>query len=117
MKTALQGTLILAALLVIVAWTGCKKKPPTKTKEEVILEKVEERFLLWKADLEKRCMEQAMDKAIAIVDSVIIADARQGRDTLWKPDIPGRPYRPEFTVPEDTIPIAPLLQFQPDTNQ
>jgi hypothetical protein len=109
--------LIIGVMAVSFCLGGCTKKPPSKTKEQVIQEKLDERFERWKADLEQRCLDQAMDKAIAIVDSTIIANARLNRDTAGKPVIPMRPEKPTFVIPKDSTPVKPLLKKRQDTLQ
>ena len=116
MKNAVNQ-LIMWAVAVSLSLGGCTKKPPPVTKEQVIHEKVEERFEHWKIDLGKRCLDQAMDQAIAIVDSTIIANARLNRDTAGKPNIPLRPVKPDFVIPEDSTPVKPLLKPGKDTIQ
>lgn len=80
-------------------------------------ERLEERLERWKSDVEQRCIDNAMDLAIAIVDSTIIANARVNRDTSGKPDIPLRPAKPEFVIPEDSTPVKPFLREKTDTSQ
>lgn len=94
---------------------SCSKKQPPITKEQVIEEKLQERVERWKADLEKRCLDEAMDRAIAIVDSTIIANARLNRDTAGKPNVPVRPVKPEFVIPKDSTPVKPLLKEKKDS--
>lgn len=106
-KTGCQ--FIILGSVVWLCLAGCTKKPPSKTRDQVILEKVEERFERWKADMEKRCFDQSMETAIAIVDSTIIANARRNRDAAGHPNIPFRPERPEFVIPDDSTPVKPLL--------
>lgn len=105
---------ILAAVAGL-AFGSCSEKPPVKTKEQVMEEKLQERVERWKADLEQRCLDQAMDQAIAIVDSTIIANARLNRDTAGKPYVPLRPVKPEFVIPKDSLPVKPLLKEKTDS--
>ena len=100
--------LFFAALL--CAAPACEKKPPPKTKQQIMQEKLEERLAIWKADMTGSCVEKALEKAVLIVDSTLIANARQHRDLSGKPAIPPRPEKPAFTVPADSLPVRPLLQ-------
>ena len=100
--------LLFAALL--CGAPACKQKPPPKTKQQIMQEKLEERLAIWKADMTANCMEKALEKAVLIVDSTLIANARQHRDLSGKPAIPPRPEKPDFVVPADSLPVKPLLQ-------
>lgn len=73
-------------------------------------EKLEERLALWKADMTSNCLERALEKAVLIVDSTLIANARLHRDLSGKPAIPPRPEKPAFTIPADSLPVEPLLE-------
>ena len=76
-------------------------------------EKLEEKLANWRSELEKKCKERVLDSAIVIVDSTLIANARRNRESETPP-LPGRPGKPQITLPEDTTPVAPLLK-KPDT--
>lgn len=108
---------IMAFLLLAVLVTGCKQKPPTKTKEQVIQERVQERLDRWKADMIKSCVRDIEERAVALVDSTIIANAKANRDTAGVPPVPGRPVRPDFIPPEDTTPVKPFLRTGKDSLQ
>lgn len=85
--------------------------PPSKTKEQVVQERLNERLATWRATTLDKCRMEVLDAAAAIVDSTLLTDARLKRDLSGLPNVPGRPTRPGFEAPEDTTPIAPLLQF------
>lgn len=112
----IEKQLMMWVVIFSCGLVGCTKKPPSKTKEQVIQEKLDERFERWKEDLNQRCLDQAMDKAIAIVDSTIIANARLNRDTAGKPNVPLRPVKPDFVMPDDSTPVKPLLRNSKDTS-
>ncbi len=80
--------------------------PPAKTKAQVISERIKNRVTKWQANVEAKCTREVMEKATAIVDSTIKANARAQKDTLFRPIKPGHP---DYTIPEDSIPIAPLI--------
>ncbi|MFQ5448347.1 MAG: hypothetical protein ACE5FF_15590 [Saprospiraceae bacterium] len=105
-----------ALVLLCLGMAACVKKPPVKTKEEVIQERVAKRLSTWKNDWEKKCRKNIMERATAIVDSTILANARLNRDTTGLPPLPERPQKPEFTAPDDSLPVQPLLLPPADTS-
>ena len=85
------------------------KKPPTKSKSEVIQERLDERLLRWREGMNRNCLQKVMDAASIIADSTLLANARFERDTMDFPAIPGRPNRPDFIPPKDTVAIKPIF--------
>lgn len=85
--------------------TSCNP-PPAKTKKQVIQERIENRVKRWKANVLAKYERDVMAKATEIADSTIKANARAQKDTLFKPLKPGHP---DYEIPEDSIPIAPLI--------
>ena len=77
--------------------------------EEMIQEKVEERIQKFTATLDRKCMESVIEDAIAIVDSLLIEEARMKKDSSLKPPKPEKPERPEIKTIIDTVPIEPFL--------
>ncbi len=105
----------MAALLCLSIFaTACYRKPPSKTREQAIQERLDERLARWEAEMVKGCVKRIEEKAIAIVDSTIIANAKANRDTAGLPYIPSRPEKPDFVPPPDTQEIKPLLQPKPE---
>ena len=98
--------LVLAA---ISFFYSCKK-PPSKTKAQVIQERLDGRLDRWRAGVDRNCKKKVMDTAIAIVDSTLLANARLQRDTSDIPDIPERPVKPDFEAPKDSVPVKPILE-------
>lgn len=88
---------------------GCNRKP-SKTKEQVMQERLAERIDRWKTDTEKKCRKDIDEKATALTDSIIIANAKQNRDTSIHQLIPGRPTRPDYVPPVDSAPVEPILK-------
>ena len=86
------------------------KKPPTKTKAQVIQERLDDRLTRWRNGVNRNCKKSVMDAAIAIVDSTLLANARFQRDTSDIPAIPDRPEKPDFVAPKDSIPVKPILE-------
>jgi hypothetical protein len=87
---------------------ACQPKPQ-KTKEQVMEERLAERLERWRSEHEAACLQRVMDRATAIVDSTLIANARLGRDTSGAPFVPLRPEKPTYVPPKDSVPIRPLL--------
>jgi hypothetical protein len=108
-RQSFAASLLLWAVL-LFGTSACEKKLPPKTKQQIMQEKLEERLAIWKADMTGNCLEKAFEKAVLIVDSTLIANARQHRDLSGKPFIPPRPEKPAFAVPADSLPVKPLLQ-------
>ncbi|MCC6724708.1 MAG: hypothetical protein IT258_09370 [Saprospiraceae bacterium] len=102
----LKICLILLAISLLVA---CERKP-AKTKEQVMQERLAERLERWKTDMEKKCRKEIETKAIAITDSIVIVQAKQNRDTSIQSIIPGRPTRPDYKPPTDSVAVKPFLK-------
>lgn len=88
---------------------ACNQKP-AKTKEQVMQERITERLERWKADTNKKCRKDVETKAIALVDSTVIANAKLNRDTSIHSLIPGRPTRPDYQPPTDSVQVKPFLK-------
>lgn len=78
-------------------------------------ERLEERLAQWKAEVVRICAKKIDERAVAIVDSTIIANAKANRDTSGLPFVPGRPVKPDFRPPEDTLAVKPLLRTGKDS--
>ena len=66
--------------------------------------------------MSKKCRREVEEKAIALTDSIVIANARQNRDTSIFSLIPGRPTRPDYRPPTDSVPVKPILEPRKDTS-
>ncbi len=104
------GWKILALTIFSLGLGGCYERPKSKTKAQVMQERLDGRIERWHQLQMKNCRDAVTEEATAIVDSTFLADARLKRDTSDIPDVPGRPDRPEFVPPEDSVPVAPLLE-------
>ncbi len=101
--------IVSALLLATTLLAGCNRQP-AKTKEQVMQERLTERLNLWKADMVKKCREDVDDKAAALTDSILITNAKLNRDTSIHMLIPGRPTRPDYQPPVDSVPVKPILE-------
>ncbi len=73
-------------------------------------ERLTERLVRWKGDMEKKCLKDVEEKATALTDSIIIANAKQNRDTSILSILPGRPNRPDYKPPTDSVAVKPILK-------
>ena len=105
----------IALIAVFALCANACERPPSKTKAQVMQERLDERLDRWRESLLNRCRQDVLDAATVIVDSTLLANARQNRDVSGLPDIPGRPNRPGFETPKDSTPVAPLLRFIQDS--
>ncbi len=106
----------IVAIAVLVCTTGaCFRKPPARSKQQVMQERIEARVEEWKADVTRQCVEMIELRAVAIVDSIFIAEAKANRDTSGVPLLPERPEKPDFTPPQDSLAVGPLLRPSKDT--
>ena len=99
----------ISILLLAMLLSACGRKP-AKTKEQVMQERLTERIERWKVDMDKKCRREVETKAIALSDSIIIVNAKLNRDTSIHSLIPGRPNRPDYKPPTDSVPVKPFLK-------
>lgn len=100
---------IFAGAMAVLLVAGCQGAP-SKTKEQVMQERLQERIGKWKDDMNRKCRNDVEDKATALSDSIIIANAKSNRDTSIHLLIPGRPNRPDYKPPTDSVPVEPVLK-------
>ncbi|MCU0348588.1 MAG: hypothetical protein MUC59_16745 [Saprospiraceae bacterium] len=106
MKNRLDTVFLLVTAMLLLI--GCEREP-SKTKEQVMQERLAERLGKWEADMRKKCSKDVADKAIALTDSIVIARAKYNRDTSIHSLIPGRPTRPDYKPPTDSVKVKPFL--------
>jgi hypothetical protein len=75
-----------------------------------IQETLKKKIANFKKVRRQRCLNDIYDEANIIVDSILLEEARQKRDTIGKPARPIKPEKPEIKTILDTLPIAPLLE-------
>jgi hypothetical protein len=100
---------VMIFFLVLCMGQAACKKPPTKTKKEVMQERLTERMARWREGVERNCRDKVMETASAIADSTMLSNARSSRDSSGLPPIPGRPNRPDFRPPEDSLEVKPIF--------
>lgn len=100
---------VLVLILAATIFGSCKHQS-AKTKEQVMQERLAERLDRWKSDMVKKCTKDVEDKAITLTDSILIANAKLNRDTSIHSLIPGRPTRPDYKPPTDSVQVKPILK-------
>ena len=61
-------------------------------------------------DRKAQCEEGLLTEATRLLDSILIAEAREMRDTLFQPAKPERPETPTFKKLDEDIPLKPLFE-------
>ena len=107
---SLPTSLFLALFFINGFILSSCKKPPSKSKAQVVKERLEDRLHRWRAGVNRNCRKKVMETAVAIVDSTLLADARLKRDTSDIPNIPPRPEKPDFVPPTDSLPVKPIIE-------
>ncbi|MCB0639024.1 MAG: hypothetical protein KDC54_20485 [Lewinella sp.] len=96
-------------LLVATLLAGCESATAVDV-DQVIEDNVEERLAAFRAVLEDRCREQAVEEAGLLADSIILERARLNRDTTGRPPRPHRPDMPELlTIDDSVFQLRPLF--------
>ena len=98
----------------VLLFFSCQsEKKKVLTKDEVVIQRIEEKVSRWKNSTRTKCTENVLDAAARIVDSILIARARLDVDSIPKPLKPIKPDMPVIKVLKDTLPIAPILDSLP----
>jgi len=74
-----------------------------------IKERVARNVAIFKERRIQQCHKAAMEEAIVIADSLILAEALAARDTSQFIR-PTKPIKPMVNIPKDDTPIAPLFE-------
>ena len=102
--------LLITAILLTLLFTAFQDSE-MMTKEQFVEKHLNEKLQKYKNDKAKKCRQKAIDKANEIVDSILIAQARNIRiDTVQRPPKPIKPNRPNILTPNDTTPIRPVIE-------
>lgn len=83
-------------------------KPP-KTKQELMDDYLKEKVGRWLSSTKNTCIEKVNERAEAIVDSLLILEAKQEAGSITKPTKPLKPPKPQLKEASDTLPLAPLF--------
>lgn len=102
---------LIIIFLLLVTW-ACEEEIPQEARDELIAQEVQKRVDALVESKYERCMEELLENANTLVDSILIARAKAEKDTIKKPMKPTKPLPPEPLVLEDSSAIKPLLQRQ-----
>lgn len=102
-----NSKLLVAGCLLLAVFAFQKKS--VITREELIEQTVQERLVEYEAILVKQCLEKAFVKAEALVDSLLIEEARASVDTTGRPGKPLKPEAPQRQLPKDSAAVKPLF--------
>lgn len=95
-------------LFVIAAVVSCKEPV---SQEELIATAVEIRMEQWRQEQIQLCRQNAVDKAAAYVDSILIVTSLDTKlDTIPKPPKPEKPVKPVFKDKPDSLRIEEILK-------
>ena len=93
-----------------------RNKEREAAQQRLIQEHIENRRIAYIDNERKNCKRDFYSKAISIVDSILLLDARKRLDTIPKPIKVERPDRPEIMEFIDSSELKPLfdsLSFSP----
>jgi len=78
--------------------------------QQLIQNEVDERVNEYVSIRKAQCEEGLLTEATRLLDSILIAEAREMRDTLFQPSKPERPETPSFKKLDEDIPLKPLFE-------
>lgn len=101
----------LFALLGLFSLLSCEDEEHQEKRRAMIHEAFEKRIATYRKDHARKCRREVMEFAKLIVDSTMLARARNIKvvDSLSRPPKPGKPSPPPPKILEDTLEVAPLL--------
>ena len=116
--TLLNTSIILLLLLGLNACTSRheRNKQREETQQALMKEHVDKRRITFIEKAQKDCRRAFYSKAISIVDSILLLDAKSRLDTIPKPERVDRPDKPELMEFIDSSELKPLfdsLSFEP----
>ncbi len=99
---------ILIGVFVLIL-CSCEERKPATTRAQLIENKLQERIAQLHRSKQKRCLEEAMQEAEQVVDSLILELAKSSKDSISKPPKPTKPERPDAFILMDTGNVHPLI--------
>ena len=108
-------SLITVSVILIWFFTAQNNNEDAEAVQAMIESTLQKRLQSYREIRTEICQEKVFEKASAIVDSILIEEARMGKDTLLKPPKPDKPEKPEIKTILDTVPIAPFLKPSDDS--
>jgi len=85
--------------------------------QQLIKNEVDERVEEYVSIRKAQCEENLLTEATRLLDSILIAEAREMRDTLFQPVKPERPETPAFKKLDEDIPLKPLFEKRDSLSQ
>lgn len=100
------GTCFL--IVTCIGFVACEHRDEEAI-QVLITEQVEKNIAAFEAKRFARCHKEAMEEALIVADSIVIARALAAKDTSnFKRPI--KPRKPTVILPTDNGPVAPLFQ-------
>jgi len=107
---------LLVALFFLLG--SCGGQEPTKDEfDRMIEQEVENRLDHWAEIKRRNCEKALLDEATAIVDSIILEQARQAAAQKEKPPKPAKPLHPEPVELPDSLPLKPIFETEDSSRQ
>jgi len=107
-------TWVLSVLLFLPFYGCLDRKEYSQADIDALIEKeVRQRLEIFIRTKEERCMEDILEEANRLSDSIMVVQAFFDRDTFSRPEKPSRPDKPHIRILEDTTPVKPLFQSKP----
>lgn len=100
----------LILLVFVGVLSSCSSDNDNSLRDQMIQQTVEDRIQRYTIEKNNSCREKALKEAGAIVDSILLAEARLKRDTAGRPPIPEKPEIPEIVPVEDSLPVKPFFR-------
>lgn len=93
-------------------FTACLNNEEYSPEEitQLIQNEVDKRVEEYVSIRTSQCEESTLTEATRLLDSILIAEAREMRDTLFQPAKPERPETPIFKKLDADIPLKPLFE-------
>lgn len=108
MGNFLRCTFFIVSVLLLIA---CDPPEPSVTVEDLVQQKLQQKITDLHKNRRERCINEALESASLIVDSILIERARLEKDSLAKPPKPTKPEFPDVFILQDTTSaVRPLFQ-------
>ncbi len=109
-KNNLINVLFLSFLLLSISSCLNNEEYSPEEIQQLIQNEVDKRVEEYVSIRKSQCEESLLTEATRLLDSILIAEAREMRDTLFQPVKPERPETPAFKKLDKDIPLKPLFE-------
>lgn len=109
-KNNLINVLFLSFLLLSISSCLNNEEYSPEEIQQLIQNEVDKRVEEYVSIRKSQCEESLLTEATRLLDSILIAEAREMRDTLFQPFKPERPETPAFKKLDKDIPLKPLFE-------